>query len=286
MSFSVVVMKKERDRTSFESLYPVKKAYRNTKVGHTGTLDRFATGLMIVLTGEATRLNPLFSGYGKSYRACLEFGRTTDTLDSEGQVTLAGGRIPSIEEIRAVLPTFLGTQLQQPPVYSAIHVNGKRAYKEARKGNEVEMPLRQIEITDISIISYEAPFLVFDVSVSKGTYIRALARDIASRLDTVGHLRELERYRVGPFTYSSLTHIPSTEAETESAVSLACRERIDYDPAFLGRVKNGCFLPEGIISATGSGDGYYRLYSEGRFIGIIEKRGGCRVAALTERENL
>lgn len=279
-------MKKERDRTSFESLYPVKRAYRNTKVGHTGTLDRFATGLMIVLTGEATRLNPLFSGYGKSYRACLEFGRTTDTLDSEGQVTLTGGRIPSLEEIRAVLPTFLGIQLQQPPVYSAIHVNGKRAYKEARKGNEVEMPLRQIEITDISIISYEAPFLVFDVSVSKGTYIRALARDIASRLDTVGHLRELERYRVGPFTYSSLTHIPSTEAETEAAVSLACRERIDYDPAFLGRVKNGCFLPEGIISATGSGDGYYRLYSEGRFIGIIEKRGGCRVAALTERENL
>ena len=178
--------------------------------------------------------------------------------------------------------------MSKPRTFRPGHLNGLAVDVTLTdmEGNEVEMPLRQIEITDISIISYEAPFLVFDVSVSKGTYIRALARDIASRLDTVGHLRELERYRVGPFTYSSLTHIPSTEAETEAAVSLACRERIDYDPAFLGRVKNGCFLPEGIISATGSGDGYYRLYSEGRFIGIIEKRGGCRVAALTERENL
>ena len=144
--FSVIVTRKERDVTSFSSLSPIKKACRGSKVGHCGTLDRFACGLMCVLTGEATRLNPLFSGFDKSYRARMVFGSETDTLDPEGQVIRTSDVIPSVEDIREVLPSFLGEQDQTQPVYSAIHVGGRRAYAQARKGVDVEMPSRRIRI--------------------------------------------------------------------------------------------------------------------------------------------
>ena len=275
MSFAVICTTKEAGVTSFQSLRAVKAAYPAQKVGHTGTLDRFAGGLMIVLVGEATRLNPFFTGFDKSYRAVMRFGVQTDTLDPEG-------------EIEAVLPSFTGKTLQRPPVYSAIHVGGKRAYREARKGREIEMPEREIEISRLSIVSYDPPYLAFDASVSKGTYIRSLARDIALSLGSCAHLTALDRYRVGPFDSSMLTGIPASLQESEANISLVIRGRIDAAPWALGSIANGYFPPRCIESIIDAGMSYFRLYSEERFLGVVERKedGRYKVVCLVSRENI
>lgn len=283
--FSVTAMKKETGLTSFQSLSAVKRAVKGSKVGHTGTLDRFASGLMLVLTGDATKLNPLFTGFDKSYRALMVFGQETDTLDPEGEVVATSDRIPSLDEIEAVLDSFRGKIMQEPPVYSAIHVDGKRAYSEARKGREVEMPLREVEISALSIISYNPPYLMFDASVSKGTYIRSLARDIALSLSSRGRLCELERYRLGPFTYRNLTEIPAKPEETEANLSLVIPHRIDFRSGAMKSIGNG-FFPEGAITdITAEGERFYRIYTEGRFVGVVERKeaGGYRIVCLSER---
>ena len=197
--YKVLLMDKREGETSFSSLFPVKKAYRGQKIGHAGTLDRFASGLMIVLCGGATRLNPVFSSMGKSYLATIEFGSETDTLDPEGAV-IAPSDLPTEDMIDNVLPTFLGPQKQVPPQYSAIHVNGKRAYKEIRKGNIVEMPERDIVISSIENVSFDGKHLVLRCHVSKGTYIRSLARDIADRMGLKAHLSALRRETIGPYS--------------------------------------------------------------------------------------
>ncbi|MGN1164183.1 MAG: tRNA pseudouridine(55) synthase TruB, partial [Candidatus Ornithospirochaeta sp.] len=142
--FSVILLDKKEGITSFSSLNEIKRKFRGSKVGHAGTLDKFASGLMIVMTGGATRLNPVFSSFGKKYRASIEFGSETDTLDPEGIVIAESEKIPTEDEIKAVLPSFLGEQDQTPHVSSALHVDGKRAYIEARKGNDIDMPSRRI----------------------------------------------------------------------------------------------------------------------------------------------
>ena len=198
--FSLLLMDKKEGVTSFSSLYPIKKEHKGEKVGHAGTLDKFASGLMVVFIGTATRLNPVFSSFGKKYRGRLKFGAETDTLDPEGNIVKESSYIPMLEEIEKILPTFIGKQLQTPPLYSALHVDGKRAYQIARKGEELEMKPREIEISSLDIVSYKDGILECETNVSKGTYIRSLARDIAYRLNTCGHLVSLRRLEVGHFT--------------------------------------------------------------------------------------
>ncbi len=154
---------------------------------------------MIVLTGTFTKLNPLFSNLDKRYIATILFGKETSTLDPEGEV-VATAEVPSIDEISAVLESqFLGTIDQAPPQYSAVHIDGKRAYKMARAGEEVEMPTRKVTIHALKIISWSAPVLQLEVHCSKGTYIRSLARDIAIACGSKGHLTALERTAIGPY---------------------------------------------------------------------------------------
>ena len=195
----LLLMDKEEGITSFSSLSSIKRSHTGMKVGHAGTLDKFASGLMIVLVGKATRLNPVFSSMGKSYIAEVTFGRETDTLDPEGEVVRRSDP-PTEEAIRSVLPSFLGRQSQIPPVYSAIHVGGKRAYQEARSGREVEMAPREITIDSIELLSYDGEKAVISASVSKGTYIRSLGRDIAAAAGSAGYLSALRRLRVGPWS--------------------------------------------------------------------------------------
>ena len=254
-TFSVTVMKKEGGITSYRALSPLKQAVKGSKVGHTGTLDQFASGIMVALTGEATRLNPLFTACDKRYRAALSFGAETDTLDPEGQVVASGGRIPKREEVEAVLPSFIGPCLQVPPVYSAIHIGGKRAYQEARKGNDVVLEPRPVTIHSLSLVDFRDGVAIIDAHVGKGTYIRSLGRDIARALGTYGHLEALERYKVGPFA--------------------------------LRRIANG-YLPQGALSLSGPEGHWAMLYCRGRFIGVLEQRqeGGWRIAALASREDL
>jgi len=194
----VLLVAKRAGTTSFASLYPIKRNI-DRKVGHAGTLDKFAEGLMVVLTGSFTRLNPLFSELDKRYVATIEFGRQTDTLDPEGEV-VAVAPVPGLQTISDVLrERFTGTIDQAPPLYSALHVDGVRAHTLARRGVQHEMPTRPVTIHGTAILSWQEPLLRLEVHCSKGTYIRSLARDLAAACGSCGHLRNLKRTAIGPF---------------------------------------------------------------------------------------
>ncbi len=199
----ILLVNKPKGITSFKALAPIKRNF-GVKVGHTGTLDRFAEGLLVVLIGSMTRMNPMFTGFDKSYEAVITFGKETDTLDPEGKV-IKEGEIPCYEEIKMLLPTFIGESDQTPPQFSAVHVGGKRAYKSALAGEEVVIPPRRINIKDIRLLSWDSPELKISVDCSKGTYIRSLARDIAYKLGTCGHVTQLKRTSVGQFDIKDST---------------------------------------------------------------------------------
>lgn len=173
------------------------------KNGHAGTLDPFATGVLPIAFGEATKLIAHIMNGSKEYEFMLKFGVQTDTDDSEGQVLASGGKIPSKQEILAILPQFIGKILQTPPKYSAIKINGERAYNLARRGLEPDMPAREVEIENLELINNPAPdSFSFKVRCSKGTYVRSLGRDIAFKLNTIGHLSELRRTKCSIFSLS------------------------------------------------------------------------------------
>jgi tRNA pseudouridine55 synthase len=212
----ILLIDKPSGVTSFRSLGAIKHSI-DKKVGHTGTLDKFAHGLMIVLTGSMTKLNILFSNLDKRYIATIRFGEETATLDPEGEV-VGTADIPTLETIKkAISEKFLGEVLQAPPIYSAIHVNGKRAYQIARSGKEIEMEKRPIKIYDFNIIDFDGRDLVCSIKVSKGTYIRSIARDLAMECNSRGHLVALERTEVGPFKIEE-----AVMADDNSGLSLMC----------------------------------------------------------------
>lgn len=194
----IVLLAKQAGKTSFSSLSSVKRALGTTKVGHTGTLDSFAEGLLVVLVGHLTHLVPHITNFSKTYEALIEFGTETDTLDPTGQVVKTG-KIPTKEEVASVLGEFWGETEQVPPAFSALHVDGKRASDLAREGKSVELRARKITISSIRLLDFSDKWARIEVSCSKGTYIRSLARDIAAKCGTVAHLKELRRTRVGPF---------------------------------------------------------------------------------------
>lgn len=267
-TFRILLSDKEEDITSFSSLASFKRQYRGEKVGHAGTLDRFASGLMIVLVGGATKLNPIFSSFGKRYTARIRFGSETDTLDREGTVTAVSDKIPTREELEMILPSFLGKQKQIPPVYSAIHVDGKRAYREARKQKEIEMPERDIFISSIELLSFEGSEAVIDVRVSKGTYIRSLARDIALRSGSRGYLVALRRTEIGPFTLSDCS---LTTDELLARTGLF--SSINFSSRHLKEIENGSVKPQWIESDTNPALDYCVMYIDGVRYGYAEKRG-------------
>lgn len=173
--------------------------FRTGKVGHTGTLDSFAEGLLVVLVGNLTRLAPFITATDKTYQAVVRFGVETDTLEITGKET-ARGVIPSRQQLEEVLPQFVGKISQRPPEFSALHVGGKRASDLVREGKSVEMPLREVTVNNIALKDFSGEYALLDVSCSKGTYIRSLARDISHSLGTCGYLAALRRTEVGPFT--------------------------------------------------------------------------------------
>ena len=195
----IVLLAKMPGRTSFASLSAVKKALGTRKVGHTGTLDSFADGLLVVLTGRLTRLVPHITAFDKKYLALIEFGEETDTLDPTGTPVKTGGRIPSREEVESVLLEFIGEIEQTPPIFSAVHIGGRRASDLARSGKTAEIPSRRVRIFSLSLVDFRENLALISVHCSKGTYIRSLARDVALRLGTLAHLRALRRTSVGPF---------------------------------------------------------------------------------------
>lgn len=177
--------------------------YSKVRVGHGGTLDPLASGVLPIALGEATKLSGRMLDADKSYEFTLRLGIETDTLDAEGQVTATCDRRPDRREIEAVLPSFIGSIEQVPPAFSALKVEGKRAYDRARAGEKVALAPRAVTVRTLSVLAVEGDEVTFCATVSKGTYIRSLARDIAHALDSVGHVTMLRRTRAGPFTLDS-----------------------------------------------------------------------------------
>jgi tRNA pseudouridine55 synthase len=198
---------KPEEWTSFDAVRWVRKALRGAKVGHAGTLDPFATGLLILLVGRATRLMQYLDEYQKTYTGTIRLGSRTDTCDLTGEVIAEteGARLDAIttDDIEQAFSRWLGEVEQVPPKYSAVKIEGEPAYKKARRGEAPEMEPRDVEITRFDLISYEAPDIKFEADVSTGTYIRALARDVGEDLGVHGHLRELRRTQIGPFSVES-----------------------------------------------------------------------------------
>jgi len=200
----IVLLAKQPGLTSFSSLHNVKKALNTTKVGHTGTLDSFAQGLLVVCTGRFTRLAGKITEFDKTYKAVIKFGEETDTLEYTGNV-IKTAELPSKEKLQEVLPSFTGEIEQFPPAFSAIHVDGKRASDLARKGKDVTIPSRKITVYKAELIETKdtcdgkVEACLIEFKVSKGTYIRSLARDIGNACGSAGHLIGLYRTQVGNF---------------------------------------------------------------------------------------
>jgi len=199
MSSGLILLDKKAGVTSFEALGEIKRALGTGKVGHTGTLDKFASGLLVVLVGGSLKLAPWFSHCDKQYRGTLRFGIETDTLDPEGSVT-GEAPLPARGKVEQALAQFTGVIMQEPPTYSAIHINGRRASSLARSGQSPEMKKRQVNIFKLELCSWDPPFAGIFVHCSSGTYIRSLARDIALAAGSRAHLCALTRTQAAGFT--------------------------------------------------------------------------------------
>ena len=196
----VVNLNKPAGMTSRESVDCVKRLVRPAKVGHAGTLDPLASGVLVVCIGKATRLIDFVQQMPKRYRATFLLGRTSPTEDIEGEVTvLIDAPLPGRQEIERACEQFLGTIEQRPPVFSALKVAGRRAYELARRGQTVELAPRPVRIFELSIVGYEYPQLTLDIRCGSGTYVRSLGRDLAESLGTGAVMNALSRTQIGPF---------------------------------------------------------------------------------------
>lgn len=196
----VLLIDKEEGKSSFDVVRKVRSILKCKKTGHAGTLDPFATGLLVILLGQGTKLSPYVMGGKKKYLAEIKLGIETDTCDPTGTV-IKETPVPHIgsENIEQAVQQFIGTIDQMPPAFSALKVNGQRAYKLARKGIEVELKKRKITIYSINIIEIRLPVITLEVTCSAGTYIRSLASDIGRELGLVAHLQKLRRLSSGLF---------------------------------------------------------------------------------------
>lgn len=242
MTDGIILINKPEGITSFSAVSQVKRRL-GVKCGHSGTLDPLATGLLPVMCGKATKLCQYLTEGNKAYRATLKFGIETDTHDITGTVIKTGDKAVTIEEIKEVLPKFLGKIKQIPPAYSAIKVGGTALYKLARSGADVEVPEREITIYSIDIIDFSGSELIMDVSCSKGTYIRSLCRDIAKALGTVGTMSALNRTKTGGWDIADAVSLDCEDLENHI---IPIEKALDYMPkfnpgSFFARLlRNGC----------------------------------------------
>src|SRR5487761_2110533 len=194
-----VVLDKPAFTTSTSAVSRLKFLMNAKKAGHAGTLDPLATGILPVAFGEATKTVPFVQDGEKAYRFTVQWGEETETDDKEGAITATSAERPTLAAIERELPAFIGQVMQVPPAYSAIKINGERAYDLARDGQIVQIAERQVDIHALRLVSAERDFAVLEAECGKGTYVRAIARDLGRVLGCHGHVAALRRTRVGPF---------------------------------------------------------------------------------------
>ena len=270
----IIVINKHKGCTSHDIVYKVKKIC-NEKVGHTGTLDPMATGVLPLLIGKGTLCSKYLINHDKIYRATIQLGIETDTLDAEGTIVdtkEVSGEMLNEEYIINILDTFLGKQEQVPPMYSAIKVNGKKLYQYAREGKTIEVQPRNIEIYNIKLleVNKENKQIKFEVHCSKGTYIRSLCSDISKKLGTIGHMIDLQRVQVGEFNISNsitLEQIQNNPNELEKyliTIEDIFKDKVNIN---LDNKKLQLFL-NGVQLNFNKEEGVYKIYNANKFIGI------------------
>lgn len=281
----IVLVDKSAGETSFQVVKRFRRALKIKKVGHAGTLDPFATGLLIVLLGQATKLSPYIMSGVKQYQGTIHLGVETDTLDPEGRVTQERD-VPSfrLEHIEEVVRTFVGEIEQTPPSYSALKYKGKRAYAWARQGVQVELPKRVVRIHSIEIRSIDLPEITMEIRCSGGTYIRCLAADIGKALGPGAHLKSLRRLSSGPFNIQNATESVSVgefmddryiwERMISLRDSLLDMKEIQVDDPMTHKIRNG-YRPKWEELFTGSAvfneyDGPIKVVNGSTLIAVME----------------
>ena len=272
----IIIINKNQGYTSHDIVHKIKKISKE-KVGHTGTLDPMAQGVLPILIGKATQCSKYLINHDKIYKVKLKLGIKTDTADSEGNIiekTEISPEILNEQKILQAINSMKGKQEQIPPIYSAIKVNGKKLYEYARKGQEVEIKPRQIEIYNINLnnIDKENKIIEYTVNCSKGTYIRSLCEDIAKKLGTIGYMENLIRLKAGEFSIeNSITLEEILNAENPYNVlekNIITLEEFfkDKETINLNEKRLQLFL-NGVNLTEPKQDGIYKIYNNNNFIG-------------------
>jgi tRNA pseudouridine55 synthase len=272
-----VLVDKPAGVTSHDVVLQVRRKLGVRAAGHTGTLDPFATGLLVVLIGRATRLARFVEGQPKTYLATARLGVRTTTDDLTGRVvgTAESGAAPPEHAVREALAGFLGAQLQRPPQYSAKRVAGERSYRKARRGETVELAGVRVTVHRIELVRYEPPELTFRATVSPGTYIRAIARDLGDRLEVGAHLTRLHRERIGSLRVEDAVAVHEVSSSVVLPAGRVLRDMpsVDLDAAGRRDVTHGRAVVDGREAGKrGSGEDV-ALLAAGELIGIARADG-------------
>jgi tRNA pseudouridine55 synthase len=276
----LVLLDKPEGMTSFQALRAVKTGAGTRRVGHTGTLDRFATGLLVVLVGPATRLATLFNDLDKSYRAVVLLGAETDTLDPEGAL-VATAPVPDLPRIELAARSLVGRIEQVPPAFSALHVGGRRAHELTRAGSPPKMAPRTVHVHALRLCRYEPPELEIEVECSKGTYVRSLARDLGRAAGSCGHLVSLRRTAVGPFGVEEAVRPEEFDAERHTVSPQSVLPRLPgvrsrrVEAAAASVIRHGGPVPVGNAGSDEASGGVLALLGpDGELIAVAERDGG------------
>jgi tRNA pseudouridine55 synthase len=269
-----VLVAKPAGPTSHDAVDIVRRALGVTRVGHLGTLDPFAAGLLVLVVGRATRLAPFAAEWTKDYEGVIRLGTVTTTDDGTGEVVATSEEWRTLDRSRiaAVFAEFRGAYDQRPPAFSAVKVGGERAYRRARRGEPVVLEARRVEVREFTMTACASPDVSFRAAVTAGTYLRSLARDVGERLGCGAHLRALTRTRVGPFGLDGAT---APEAVTAAAVRdpaqlVADLPRRDLD------AEEGMLVSHGrsVAAGRGPGDGgRVALFAHGHLVAVAERVG-------------
>ena len=265
----VIVINKPTDWTSFDVVNKIKRLIGLSRVGHLGTLDPMATGVLLVTIGKATKLFDIMQEKKKTYVATFHFGEETNTLDSTGKITNSNNKIVTRKEIEAILNTFVGEISQIPPKYSAKSVNGVRAYTLARKNEDFVLPAKVVKIYELKIIDFNDNILTLEITCGSGTYIRALGRDIAYKLNTYATMISLVRTKVGKFDLNQSIDIKSLTKDNIENYFLPIDSVLDYNKIELSDINTKKIL-NGQTIKTDLQDGTYKLNNELDTIALIQ----------------
>lgn len=277
-----ILINKEENITSYDVIRRLKRIIGYKKIGHAGTLDPFASGVLVILVDNATKVQRYIHELPKEYEGVIELGIETDTWDREGRI-LKKTHIKelSLDVIEKNLKNFEGEREQIPPPFSAVKIQGERAYRLARRGMRIKTKPKKIKIEKIEFLSYEHPFIKIRCKVSSGTYIRALARDIASSLGTIGILKELKRIKIGKWEVSNTLSSAQIEMDTLKKHMLSIPELLYFIPKFIlkkeneFKLKTGRFLsPDDFIKNPGDKKRLLVLSSDEKNIAVYIKHNG------------